>query len=388
MSRSSAIAVGVVVLIALVGGTCWLRWREPTVASDQPASAPIVAPQAVGPSAPVAAPPPASPAESIDSLAADLAALDQQKSSQEFDRLLARLAKLDPLRTLSLVPSLNPTLQNLAKEVILSTWMHDAPRVALEWAKLNFPDFLNYGGYVDACVDLRDISLVEIGLLQSPEGSGKNFAIRRLTQQWAKVDPTFITSWAQNLTARGFSGIVGIYAVSGALRELARDAPGDAMQWIERAPVTDPNMRRLYFQAVAQGVNETGGVEAVEKLFRLQPNNPDYHLAMTVIAQELAVKAPERVSEFLSVLENPGLRLSALSDAAMTIARTQPDLAAQLFVSYYPDLKAERFIPNLQRYVTVWAAKDPEAALHFVDTAPQLTPANRQQLKNAVFARR
>src|SRR5438105_2605597 len=118
MTRSSAVTIGVVSLIALVGGICWLRWREPTdsrrIASVQPASAPIVAPQAVKPAAPVAAPPPATPAESFDSLAAELAALDQQKSSPEFDRLLARLAKLDPLRTLSLVPSLSPKLQNLA----------------------------------------------------------------------------------------------------------------------------------------------------------------------------------------------------------------------------------------------------------------------------------
>lgn len=375
-------------LLAVTG--CLIVWSSRRADSDFPMRAPaakamtaVEMREDARPMAP-ATPSAVAPVETFESVAAEWAALSAANQREEANRRLQRLAKLDPLRALGLVATLPANRQDSARTLVLGTWLRSEPRLAFAWAQANYPFFFQMREFADAAVELRDITLVEDGLLARPDGFGKQVALRNLTLAWAKVDPAFMTRWTQGLAARGVSGLERDYATAGLLQALARDAPEEALRWIEQSTPFDNNSRRRQFQAVALGLKDAGRMDEAEKLFSGHPENRDYNLAFNVIVADLAARAPERVERIIAGME-PLFRSAVLGEAAGTIAKTQPDYAARLWLNYDPEINRLPVMKSLQVALTAWAARDRDAALRAIDQAERLSPENRQKLREVVL---
>ncbi len=378
------VVTGIIVFVGILAGVIALRPRGAATAAaalpERAIASDSVAPPIV-PSQPVAVAPGA-----FEALAAGLPALLQAKMRDDYEARLTQLAKLDPRRTLDLLNDLEPKPSDRLKDLVLGVWMHDAPRLALAWAQANRLSFFAAPEYLKACFDLRDISLVDAGVMQMPDGQQKNSALQRLTREWAKVDPAFMSAWTQGLVARGVPGETRDYAMSGVLEALAREAPDEAIRWVQQATPTDNNTMRRYYQAVARGMTDTGKLEAAEKFFGAQRDNPDYNLAFNQIVQEVAKQAPERVDGWLKSLAGSFAQGSALGSAVGVLSDSDPAAATRLFSRHAEDPNGAGALRMMQRLTQRWAQRDRAAALQFIEEAPRLTAANRQRLRDAVAA--
>jgi hypothetical protein len=331
---------------------------------------------------------PAAGAAGFDAIADEIPAYLTVKDWPQVERRLVQLAKLDGPRTIREIDTIdNEQRRSWAVEVAFCAWARQAPRTAVAWAKTNRSELLGWNGFVDLCVELRDITLVEEAILTLPEGVGKNFALRRTTQVWGRFDLPFIEKWTQGLKARGVADQPRDYAVAGFVDAFARVRPAEAIRWVQECTPIDHNSRRRYYQGVAQAMNDTGKFEAMEKFFRANPNNPDYNLALGLMVRELSAKAPERLEALFAEVELP-LSLSSMLGVATTSSSVPPGLRARLRVKYEPNLNAVLTIRALQKNLVEWAAEDKDAAFRFIDGIANLTTENRQRLREAVVAAR
>jgi hypothetical protein len=386
VTRVAKIVAGGLVLSAGAAIVWWKREESATSSSAllAPANAPIAIQSRQ-------AEPPASVdartgvEDPFGALVTDFPALLQANGREEINRRLRDLVKRDPQGLLNALEVLNSKWRDAAKVLVLAAWMREAPQNAMAWARINFPVFLQTSDYIEVCVARRDISLVEDGLMLAPEGMGKNFAMRVLTREWTKADPVFMTAWVKSLEARGLSGELRDYAISGSLDGLAREAPDEAIQWVKNATPNDNNSFRRYYQGIADGMIEAGNLSEAEKFFGGDWANANYNLAFNELAKALATRAPQRLENFFEAIGQNPFRNSAISTGISTLADTEPERAAQLFITYRPAVDAEANMRVLSLMIGNWAKKDRDAATRFVENASGLAPEERQRLRNTVF---
>jgi hypothetical protein len=394
--RPPPLAVAVPILLGIAVGAIWCTKRaqaaDAAAAGSPTSPRPVqpATPQIPGPALPVSpatgAPAANAPAE-LDAFALDLRQVLRRGDPAAIERWLQQRARQDPLRVLELVDPLDREPRNRARSIILAAWMRDAPRLALAWTHAHFPDFFNWPEYAIACAAIRDISLVEEGLLQRRDADpiANKLALRRVTLEWGKVDPGYMMTWVQHLAAANLPAELRNYAMAGVLEARARTEPDEVIRWIRQTAPYDLNSRRHFYHALAQGWIDTGRLDAAEKFFGANLANPDYNLAMNVALPALAAQSPARAEAWLRVLPAP-LLYTAMINTAGAVEKKDPGLAARWWLTYNPDLNREPSVRNLERKLATLPPPAREDVSRLIEATPQLTPENRARLLRALAA--
>lgn len=341
----------------------------------------------------------------FDAKFAEVRVLYENRQYLKLEQALASLARIDAPRILKAIESLEASARSRAQLVVFGAWARQDLRAAFAWATAHEKHFLVRSEFAYATAAARDLTILDEALVAygaartlngQPAQSGARYTedaqwvAYRNAEAWAQVDPAVIIEWARGLTARGFPAGTQQGALSGAVRALAKRSPAETFQWLETGVFMDPaldpnrNVQRGLYQAFAEAVIESAGVEAAEAYFRKQPNKRDYYMAYPPLLHALANTAPERVETWLNIMEDRGFRSSAAIRSIEAVKDIRPDLAVKWQVLYSDPPNQKRWFTRLQSLLISWAARDAEAALAFVEHAPRLTPEQRVALKMAI----
>ena len=306
-------------------------------------------------------------------LASRLQESGQESSSEEFESILGAWSEKDLGATLAYFQSnilpLKPSeFQGAAASLANNYFRMDPDRAAAWLQTLPEPTRNFCGPYALRSLAQQDPAAAARLIAAHESLADRDDLSRHAAQRWAISDPVSAFQWASQLPAG-----LAVSALDGVMDQWMK---GDFQVASRHADQLDPGLRSAILPALTVKAPDDL-LPALARQMEGQPGDEHITAAAANLTQRWAETDPTAASQWL--LDQPAgpMRDSAIRSFTERLAQEDPGSAFEwAAVIVDTEVRSE----TLDAGIRDWLDKDPEAARHWVQSAHNLTSADRDRL--------
>ena len=298
----------------------------------------------------------------------------ERRGFGQVEALLARLVRQDPRATLDVIRKLPVWAQSRATEVVFREWLKQSPDSAWAYIAEHEPRYFTNSEFIDALtVSGRfDLGARAINRLQAL--SERRVVAANLFQAWAAIDLNGFSNWARTLP----SDVKGAANAEIAARFYA-EGPVDQNSLDSLLGQNQSDINTSW-SAFARRLVSGAGYSRAKEIFN-QITQPAGNGGGAYAALAYAGPA-EDAAGWLARISSPSSRDAAIFGVVSKLATNgDPAGAARIAV-----MSSNQAVIDLQmtRNIPAWAAKDPVAAMNFLQTTTNISASVKAKLLSTI----
>jgi hypothetical protein len=301
----------------------------------------------------------------------DLPQLVSRRDTIGLEEYLTALAWNSPESALEAILELPDHMRGRALEVVLREWSASTPDQAWAFIAAHYPGFFATADFASAIAAAGRFDLAAAALNRLITADAKRQACQHLFPQWSAHDLGGFLDWAR----RQHGEIRHLALAESAATAVA--GGGSITDWVSELPLT--REYQTAWQRLVSRLVELNGYDRASQTISELPESAALWPAYSQLARAGDFA---QTQAWLAKIEDPQAR--TLATISSVIAWTDRDIAFAARLSTSTGNVAV-MRSQLTRIVPQWAARDPLAALKFLETAP-IDNALRVELQQSIRA--